>query len=63
MLVKMPLWIVLFESVYYQTPLRGSQGRVRMSEVEPGNFLPQRLRFLSLLHLKEQAEALLGILI
>ena len=24
---KTPLWIVLFASVYYQTPLRGSQGR------------------------------------
>lgn len=28
MLLKTPLWIVLFASVYYQTPLRGSQGRL-----------------------------------
>lgn len=52
-----PLWIVLFASVYYQTPLRGSQGRSRMSEVGPGNFLPQRLCFLSLLLLKGHMEA------
>lgn len=43
-------------------PLRGSQGRLRMSEVGPGNFLLQRLCFLSLLILREQVEALLEIL-
>lgn len=62
MLVKTPLQIVLFASVYHQTPLRGSQGKLRMSEVKPGNFLPQRLCFLSLLLLREQVEALLEIL-
>lgn len=62
MLVKMPLWIVMFACVYHQKLLRGSQGRLQMSEMGPGNFLPQRLCFLSLLLLREQVEALLGIL-
>lgn len=54
----MPFWVVLWPSVYYHTP-QGFTGQAVKVHVRPGNFLPWKPHFLSLLFLKGQVETLL----